>query len=124
LGDAALEVGVVERMVLDMRREPPVGGIERGSLGPLRTVQLHSTPLCSSRKSQCSPARRAWCFCTTNIGAPSPPIAAAGAGSAAREKSRLARQARIEVSWTMPPRAGAAGAVLPPGSVPFLMASR
>ena len=30
--DRALEVGVIERMVLDMRREPPVGGIERGSL--------------------------------------------------------------------------------------------
>ena len=30
--DRALEFGVVERMVLDMRREPPVGGIERGSL--------------------------------------------------------------------------------------------
>src|SRR6185437_14070914 len=29
LRDAALEVGVVERMVLDMRGEPPVGGIER-----------------------------------------------------------------------------------------------
>jgi hypothetical protein len=39
-----------------------------------------------------------------------------GAGSAVREKSRLPRQARSEVSWTMPPGASAAGVVLPSGS--------
>jgi hypothetical protein len=32
-GDGALEVAIVERMILDLHREPPVVGIERWSLG-------------------------------------------------------------------------------------------
>ncbi len=60
--------------------------------GPFGTAQLHSTPSCSSRKSQCS--RVASCFCTTKIGwtGPAPdapaPAAAAAPASARNRASR------------------------------------
>ena len=47
-GDLALEVGVVERVVLDVHGQVPLARYERHPFG---TAQLASTPSRSSRKS-------------------------------------------------------------------------
>lgn len=60
--DVPLENGIFNRVILDRDRHTLVRRVQRR---PLWNPQLHSTPSCWSRKSQCRPARCAACFCTT-----------------------------------------------------------